>query len=87
MSDTGRFFIYDEKSGRKFCIEPIGNVRTNWGDVNPSTKKIEGDYGNKYKGSIEESESIINKENGFKNIIDLKAGESPISYIEKLLNN
>lgn len=31
--------------------------------------------------------SIITEENGFKNIVTLKPGESPDSYIERLLRN
>lgn len=52
MSETGRYYITDIKTGRKFCVEPIGNPRTDWGDINPATKKVEGNYGSKYKGSI-----------------------------------
>jgi len=87
MSDSGRYFITDIKSGRKFCIEPIGDDRNNWGDYDPVTKKYTGDYGQKHRGSIDESDSIITEENGFKNIVTLGPGESPDSYIEKLLKD
>ena len=87
MSDSGRYFITDIKSRRKFCVEPIGDDRNNWGDVDPVTKKLTGDYGKKHRGSIDESDSIITEENGFKNITTLKAGISPESYIENLLKN
>ena len=40
----------------------------------------------KYKGSIEENESLITKENGFKNIHELKPGENPLGFIEILDN-
>lgn len=87
MSHTGRFYIVDEETGRKFCIEPISNKnRTNWGDVNPATKKVEGKYGKKYKGSVEKNESIISEENGFKNIKILESGKNPQDYINELLN-
>jgi hypothetical protein len=86
MSNSGRYYITDPKTGRKFCVEPIGDPHTIWGDINPATKEIEGDYGDKYRGSIDENESIITEENGYKNIVDLKPGESPDSYINKLLN-
>ena len=88
MSKTGRYYITDEETGRVFCIEPIStNNRTNWGDVNPATKKIEGDYGKKYKGSIDENESVILKENGFSNIMILDNGENPNDYIKNLLKS
>lgn len=28
------------------------NQLEDWGDINPATKKVEGDYGEKYKGSV-----------------------------------
>ena len=57
-----------------------------WGDVNPSTKEVEGNYGNKHIGAIHEDESIITEDNEFKNIINLEPGVSPDNYINKLLN-
>lgn len=71
MSNTGRFFITDSKTGRKFVVEPIDNTPhpADWGDYNPATKKIEGDYGSICVGSIKEKDSIITKENGFDNWI------------------
>lgn len=80
--DTGRYYIVDEESGRKFLVEPIGNPRTEFGDINPATKKIEGSYGSKYRGSIDEEESIITEENGFSNIGYAK---NPMDYVNKLL--
>ena len=85
MSESGRYFVTDTKSGRKFCVEPIGNDGHIWGDFDPVTKKFTGNYGQKYRGSIDEKDSIISEENGFTNIVTLKAGESPQSYIDKLL--
>ena len=82
-AETGRFLVVT-KSGRKFLVEPIGYTKTNFGDINPATKQIEGSYGDKYKGSIDKSESLITKENGFKNIITLGVGESPLGYIDML---
>ena len=80
MSNTGRFYI--KKGDRLFCVEPIDNSKgmgkRKWGNLNPATGNIEGNYGN--KGSITEEESIITKENGFKNIIMLEEGVSPIGY-------
>lgn len=84
--DTGRFIITSLKTGRKYFVEPIDNGnKTEWGgDINPATKKIEGDYGSKHKGAIKESESLITEENGFDNIVTLPPGYSPIDYIEQL---
>jgi hypothetical protein len=87
MKDTGRFFVKDHKSGRVFCVEPINeNPHNNWGDVNPVTNKVEGDYGKKHVGSVKRNESIITPENGFKNIIELEIGKNPLDYINKVLN-
>ena len=83
MSDTGRYFVKCLETGKIFCVEPIDDSphRKIWGDINPSTKKLEGNYGAKNKGSIKTYESIITKDNGFKNIIILKPGQSPSDYI------
>lgn len=87
MSKTGRYFI-TTKEDRTFCVEPIDNSNlqgADWGDVDPASKKITGTYGEKHRGSIHESESIITKENGFKNITMLPSGISPMGFIEQLL--
>ncbi len=88
-SETGRYFIYSSILDKTFCVEPIDdhpdNIRSDWGDVNPATKKIEGSYGEKNKGSIKMKESIIKVENGFENDgIFLKVGESPQGYVEMM---
>lgn len=61
--DTGRFIYQSLVTGRKYYVEPIGG-HSDWGDINPATKKVEGDYGEKYKGSVSEKESMITPENG-----------------------
>jgi len=68
--ETGRETVTYIETGKKYYVEYIEprNHRVNWGDVNPATKKIEGSYGDKYKGAINADESIITKENGFKDI-------------------
>lgn len=81
---SGRFIVISKTTGIKYFVEPVGNVKTRWGDVDPATKKVTGKYGQKYRGSIDESESIITDENGFKNIVTLKPGESPLTYIDKI---
>lgn len=69
---TGRQIICFPETGKVYhveYIEPRGH-QTNSGDVNPATKKIEGSYGEKYKGAIIPDESLITEENGFKSIIE-----------------
>ena len=58
-----------------------------------TTKKVEGDYGQKYTGCVSEKESLITPENGFRLIETLEAGMSPLSVVyqrdleyEKLMN-
>lgn len=41
--ETGRFIVKSLVTGKKYYVEPIGN---------PATKKVEGDYGQKYTGCI-----------------------------------
>ena len=83
--DTGRFIIKSLVTGKEYFVEPLDNgVKTDWGDLNPATKKMEGEYGMKHKGSISEKDSLITKENGFDNIVTLPPGYSPIEYIEHL---
>jgi len=80
---TGRHFVVSMRTGKKYGIEPIdGKEKRKWGDVNPASGKVEGSYGSKYKGSIKASESLINEDNGFKNIIELEPGMSPAAQIE-----
>lgn len=80
--ETGRFIYKSLATGREYYVEPIGGY-SDWGDINPATKKIEGDYGEKYKGSVSEKESLITPENGFKLIETLEPGVSPLSIIEE----
>lgn len=83
--DTGRMIVKSLKTGKSYYIEPIddGN-RTDWGDLNPATKKLEGDYGSKYRGAVKRSESLITEENGFENVVELAPGVSPIDYINRI---
>ena len=78
----GRYTIVDTKTGRKFVVEPIGNPRTEFGDINPATGKVEGSYGSKYRGSIDAEDSVITEENGFTNI---GYSQNPQDYIDKLI--
>lgn len=81
---TGRFIIVSYRTGRKYYVEPLDGDKVKWGDLNPATGKVEGSYGQKYKGSINEKDSLITEENGFKNIQFLQPGVSPIRYIDQL---
>ena len=83
--DTGRMIVKSLKTGKSYYIEPIddGN-RKDWGDLNPATKKLEGDYGSKYRGAVKRSESLITEENGFENVVELAPGVSPIDYINSI---
>ncbi len=87
-AETGRFYVHSAKTGRVYCVEPIEprqiDSQTQWGDVNPATKKVEGNYGTKYTGAIRPEDSIITKENGYDDIHFLDKGVSPLSYIEQL---
>ena len=85
MSKSGRYYVVDVATGRKFCVEPIGDPHTEWGDVDVVSKKLTGNYGDKEKGSIDEKESIIVPENNFINIGYSGVGVSPESYIDKFL--
>lgn len=82
--ETGRFIVVSQRTGKTYAVEPIGKVKTRWGDVDPATKKVTGSYGNKYRGSIDARDSMITEGNGFKNIETLKPGTSPLAYIDAL---
>lgn len=83
--ETGRFIVKSYKTGRTYFVEAIdGNEKTYWGDFDPVTKKFQGSYGLKYKGSIKPEESLITEENGFEKIHNLGVGESPLDYINRI---
>jgi len=80
--ETGRQMVYSNLTGIKYYIEPITSGKVgNWGDVNPATGKVEGNYGSKYRGAITKEESLITEENGFENIGTVVG--SPYSEINK----
>lgn len=82
---TGRFIVSSQRTGKTYAVEPIGTTRTGWGDLNPATGKVEGKYGKKYRGSIDEKDSMITEENGCKNIEMFGPGKcSPLEYIAAL---
>ncbi len=53
------------------------------GDIDPATKTTTGSYGKKYKGSVSDKESVINEDNGFKNIQFVERG-SPYDIVKKM---
>ena len=80
--DTGRFIVSSKRTGVSYWVEPIGNCKTMWGDLDPATKQISGNYGKKYRGGIDPEESLISEENGFLNVVTLDIGTSPLLYID-----
>jgi len=83
--ETGKHIVTSIRTGKKYYVEPIGNGRRDWGDVDPATGKITGSYGSKYTGSVTEFDSVIKEENGFKTVITIKNG-SPYGVIQELDN-
>lgn len=83
--ETGRHIVFSQRTGRRYYVEPIGNGRGgDWGSYNPASGKIEHKKGDgKYTGSVTEKESLITKENGFKNIVFVDRG-SPYHIIEQM---
>ena len=84
--ETGREIVTFPETGKVYYIEYIEprNFRSDWGDVNPATGNVEGSYGDKFKGSIKVSESVITNENGFDKIVE---GEgSPYHTINQMHN-
>ena len=84
--ETGRFTVKSLRTGKMYYIEPIGSKRpADWGSYNPSTGNIEHKKGfDKYSGAIDESESLITKENGFDNIVYSGIGVSPHTIIDDM---
>lgn len=81
---TGRHMVVSFRTGQKYYIEPIEGKKVKWGDHNPATGKIEGNYGEKYRGAVHKSESLITEENGFDKVHELEPGTSPAEFIERL---
>jgi hypothetical protein len=83
---SGRFMVVSQRTGVKYFVEPIApkNSGAKFGDIDPATKKLTGSYGDKYRGAVEEHESLITAENGFKNIRLLDKGVSPLLAIDSI---
>lgn len=78
--ETGRYWVV-MKSGRKFMVEEWGSNYVQWGDIDPATKKLHK-VQVKDVETINEANTMITKEAGFKNICFLSAGTSPLGYID-----
>jgi len=81
--DSGRFLVTSKRTGVTYFVEPIdsGKPTVLWGDLDPATKKMTGDYGNKRRGAVLAENSLITKENGFQNISTFKG--SPLGEIDR----
>ncbi len=83
--DTGRFVVTSARTGKTYAVEPMGNVKTNWGSIDPASGKLMNKKGHdKYRGAIDPEDSLITEENGFKNIKVYDPGTSPFAVIEML---
>ena len=80
---TGRFIVSSKITGITYFIEPIDNGKPDklWGDLDPATKKLTGNYGNKAIGAVKEKDSLITTKNGFVNILTFKG--SPLGEIDR----
>ena len=81
--DSGRFLVTSKITGVTYFVEPIdpGKPTILWGDMDPATKKMTGDYGNKRRGAVLAEQSLITTENGFQNIALVKG--SPLGEIDR----
>jgi hypothetical protein len=87
--DTGRFMVTSARTGKTYAVEPIGDPHVNWGSVDPADAGQKGKLmhkkgDGKYRGSIDEDQSLITEANGFTNIQMLDPGTSPFAAIEAL---
>jgi hypothetical protein len=87
--DTGRFLVTSARTGKTYAVEPIGDPHVNWGSVDPADAGQKGKLmhkkgDGKYRGSIDEDQSLITEANGFINIQMLEPGTSPFAAIEAL---
>ncbi|MET3038082.1 hypothetical protein ABXT08_18495 [Chryseobacterium sp. NRRL B-14859] len=80
--ETGRFLVKSSVTGITYFVEPLYQGKTAvWGDLNPATKQLEGDYGSKNTGAVKERDSLLKEENGFANIGYFKG--SPFGEIDR----
>lgn len=83
--DTGRFIVYSRRTDKTYWVEAIGDPHNQWGSIDPATKKLVNKPGyKKYRGSVDEEDSLITHENGFSKIHNLEPGDSPLAYIDMI---
>jgi hypothetical protein len=84
--ETGRLYVTSYRTGKIYFVEPIGPDRSaDWGSYNPSTGNVEHKKGfDKFRGAIDEKDSLITKENGFEEIHYSGVGGSFMSVIDQL---
>lgn len=84
--ETSTFIITSKRTGRRYCVEPMGDPHIQWGSIDPASgpngklmhKKSDG----RHRGSIDEKDSLITAENGVQNIVVLEPGTSPLLYVD-----
>jgi len=87
--ETGRFIYHSPRTGKKYFVEPMGDPHRQWGSVDPSDSGPKGKLmhkkgDGKFRGSIDEKDSLITEENGFTNIKILEPGMSPLAYLDMI---
>lgn len=85
---TGRFIVKSQRTWKTYAVEPVGDPHVNWGSIDPAggkdAKLMNKKGSGKYRGSVDEKDSLITEENGFRNVQLLERGTSPMSAIEVL---
>ena len=83
--ETGRFIVKSMVTGKTYVVECIDKSgrSADWGEIDPATKTMTGNYGSKYTGSVKPGDSMITEENGCINIELLEPGTSPYGEILK----
>lgn len=79
MGQYGRYRVTDQKTGRKFDVEPISKSAekgADWGKTDLSNRPI--------GGAVHPDESMIS-EGTHKNIVITEKGVSPMSVIDEIL--
>jgi hypothetical protein len=82
---TGRFIVTSKRTGKRYFVEAIGDPHVQWGSVDVATGNMSVKKGwKRYRGSIDACDSMIEEDKGFDKIHSLKAGVSPLVYIDEL---
>lgn len=84
-SETGRYIVFSFRTKKQYFVEPIGDPHLEWGSLDQRTGKLIAKKGwKKFRGSIDEENSMITKENGFSKVHNLEVGMNPLGFIEQL---